>query len=80
VTEEEVIDDLLYGPQSFFRWIEQNPSPTLIELIERNGSYQNIPDEAWADFDQRMTAWQLAYRERHDSLARLLPLKSSVAT
>jgi hypothetical protein len=50
---------------TFAEWLEQNPMPTLTELIERHGGYPNISDEAWNTFDGAMVDWQLNYRNRH---------------
>jgi hypothetical protein len=50
---------------TFVEWLEQNPMPTLAELIERHGGYPKIPAEAWKTFDRAMVDWQFNYRNRH---------------
>lgn len=49
----------------FAAWLADNPEPDIAGLIRQYGTYNEIPAEAWRDFDQRMAAWQRLRRERY---------------
>ena len=46
-------------------WLAENPEPDIADLIAMYGAYNEIPAEAWREFDRRMAAWQRLRRERY---------------
>jgi hypothetical protein len=58
-------DALRQEPGGFGVWLERNPEPSLVALVEAHGGYSKIPSSAWAEFDRQMEAWRQAYRLRN---------------
>jgi hypothetical protein len=42
----------------FASWIARNPPPSVQSLALQHGGCANIPEAAWADFDDAMERWQ----------------------
>jgi hypothetical protein len=42
----------------FALWIQRHPPPSLQELATKYGSYFNLPETAWRDYDAAMERWQ----------------------
>jgi hypothetical protein len=43
--------------RSFQDWLQDNPPPSLIELVERFGGYSRVPVEEWMLYDKAYREW-----------------------
>jgi hypothetical protein len=50
--------------QTYVEWLKANPAPNFAALIDRHGSYEEIPPQAWAAFADAQLEWERRRRAR----------------
>jgi hypothetical protein len=52
------------NPADFATWLATNPTPSLQTMVAQYGSWGAIPAEAWTKWDNAVSAWENARRDR----------------
>jgi hypothetical protein len=43
--------------RTFEDWVQDNPPPNLMELVERFGGFARVPPEEWIIYDKAYREW-----------------------